>query len=307
MKRLLLRPVAFLMTLGALVAVSIAQTSGTGAIAGTVTDPGSAVVVGASISVIDVATGLTRTAVSTSAGTYLVPLLQPATYRVEVSKSGFKVSVSAEIPVHVTETATLNVKLQVGSVQETVEVTGQGEQLQTESSALGRVTDSVVVESMPLVTRNYTQIIALSTGVSADVMNAGELGRGGGSNGTDALVAAGGSNNDNNFQMNGVEINDLPCRATNCSGGVAVPNPDTIQEFKVQTGQYDASYGRDAGANVNVVTKTGTNEFHGTLFEFFRNDALNANEWFRNQQRRTPASASTKPVWDDVWRTDCEG
>jgi hypothetical protein len=282
MKRLLLRPVAFLMTLGALVAVSIAQTAGTGAIAGTVTDPGGAVVVGASISVIDVGTGLTRTAVSTSAGTYLVPLLQPATYRVEVSKSGFKVSVSAEIPVHVTETATLNVKLQVGSVQETVEVTGQGEQLQTESSALGRVADSVVVESMPLVTRNYTQILALSTGVAADVMNAGELGRGGGSNGTDALVAAGGSNNDNNFQMNGAEINDLMF-ATKWSGGVAVPNPDAIQEFKVQTGQFDASYGRDAGANVNVVTKTGTNEFHGTLFEFFRNDALNANEWFRNR------------------------
>ena len=191
-----------------------------------------------------------------------MPLLPPATYRVEVSKSGFKVSVSAEIPVHVTETATLNVKLQVGSVQETVEVTGQGEQLQTESSALGRVTDAQIVESMPLVTRNYTQIIALSTGVSADVMKAGELGRGGGSNGGDAFVTAGGHNNDNNFQMNGVEINDFLYIAS-FSGGVAVPNPDTIQEFKVQTGQYDASYGRDAGANVNVVTKTGTNEFHG--------------------------------------------
>ena len=124
MKRLLLRPLAFLMMLVALVAVSIAQTAGTGAIAGTVTDPGGAVVAGASISVIDVATGLTRTHVSASTGTYLVPLLPPATYRVEVNKSGFKVSVSAEIPVHVTETATLNVKLQVGSVQETVEVTG---------------------------------------------------------------------------------------------------------------------------------------------------------------------------------------
>ena len=144
------------------------------------------------------------------------------------------------------------------------------------------MTDSIVVESMPLVTRNYTQIIALSTGVSADVMNAGELGRGGGSNGTDAFVTAGGSYNDNNFQMNGVEINDFQ-QSQNYSGGVAVPNPDAIEEFKVQTGQYDASFGRDAGANVNVVTKTGTNEFHGTLFEFLRNDALNANEWFRNR------------------------
>ena len=144
------------------------------------------------------------------------------------------------------------------------------------------MTDSIVVESMPLVTRNFTQIIGLSTGVSSDVMNAGELGRGGGSNGSDAFVAAGGANNDNNFQMNGVEVNDFQ-QSGYFSGGVAVPNPDTIQEFKVQTGQYDASYGRDAGANVNVVTKTGSNQFHGTMFEFFRNDALNANEWFRNR------------------------
>jgi hypothetical protein len=282
MKRLLLRLLVFLIMLGALVSVSIAQTAGTGAIAGTVTDPGGAVVVGASISVIDGATGETRTAVSASNGTYLVPLLRPATYRVEVSKSGFKVSVSDDVSVHVTETATLNMKLDVGSVKETVEVTGAGEQLQTETSALGRVADALVVESMPLVTRNYTQIIGLSTGVSADVTNAGELGRGNASNGGDPFVAAGGSNNDNNFQMNGVEINDFQ-QSGSFSGGVAVPNPDTIQEFKVQTGQYDASYGRDAGANVNVVTKTGSNQFHGSVFEFFRNDALNANEWFRNE------------------------
>ena len=105
--------------------------------------------------------------------------------------------------------------------------------------------------------------------------------------------------------MNGVEINDFQ-QSGSFSGEVAVPNPDTIEEFKVQTGQYDASYGRDAGANVNVVTKTGTNEFHGELFEFFRNDALNANKWFRKRNGSTPAGAAAKPVWDDVWRTYCE-
>jgi hypothetical protein len=271
------------LTGGLLLAVSMlsgAQTAGTGAIAGIISDPSGAVVSGATIKATNEATGESRTATSSSRGNYSVPLLPPGSYTVEISKPGFKISNYRGITVTVTETGTLNARLEVGSVSESVDVTGAGEQLQTDTSSLGRVADSLVVESMPMVTRNYTQIIALSPGVAADVMNAGELGRGHGSDGGDAFVAAGGSNNDNNFQMNGVEINDFQ-QSGSFSGGVAVPNPDTIQEFKVQTGQYDASYGRDAGANVNVVTKTGTNRFHGSLFEFFRNDALNANEWFQ--------------------------
>ncbi len=266
-------------------AVALAQTAGTGAIVGIVTDESGAVVSNASIKAINEATGETREVNASASGNYSLPLLPPGTYRIEASKSGFKVSTYHGVRVNVTETNTLKIALQVGSVREIVDVKSAGEQLQIDTSTLGRVTDSQVVESMPLVTRNYTQIIALSPGVSADVMNAGELGRGGGSDGSDAFVAAGGSNNDNNFQMNGVEINDFQ-QSGSFSGGVAVPNPDAIQEFKVQTGQYDASYGRDAGANVNVVTKSGTNKFHGSMFEFFRNDALNANEWFRNQNKQ---------------------
>jgi hypothetical protein len=271
-----------LLLLSLLSAAAYGQNAGTGAIAGVVTDPTGAVIEGVAIKVTNNLTGEKRAAVSAGHGNYTVPLLPPSTYTVEASKAGFKNTSYRAITVSVTEILTLNIQLQVGSVQETVEVTGAGEQLQTETSALGRVTDSIVVESMPLVTRNYTQIIGLSSGVSADVTNAGELGRGNGSNGNDAMVAAGGANNDNNFQMNGVEINDFQ-QSGNFSGGIAVPNPDAIQEFKVQTGQYDASYGRDAGANVNVVTKTGANQFHGSVFEFFRNDALNANDWFRNR------------------------
>jgi len=258
------------------------QNAGTGAIAGVVTDPTGAVVEGVAVKVTNNLTGETRTAVSAGRGNYTEPLLPPGTYTVEASKAGFKNTSYRAITVSVTEILTLNIQLQVGSVQETVEVTGQGEQLQTETSAAGRVADSLVVESMPLVTRNFTQIIGLSTGVSSDVMSGGELGRGGGSNGGDSFVAAGGNNNDNNFQMNGVEVNDFQ-QSGNFSGGVATPNPDAIEEFKVQSGQYDASYGRDAGANVNVVTKTGGNQFHGSVFEFLRNDALNANDWFLNK------------------------
>lgn len=270
--------IALVVAISAFVA---AQNAGTGAIVGVVSDPSGAVVGGATIKATNDATGESRNAVSADRGNYAIPLLPPGTYTVEVSKSGFRVSTYHAISVNVTETETLNIQMTVGSITETVDVKGAHEQLQADSSALGRVTDSQVVESMPLDVRNFTQIIALSPAVSADVTRADELGRGGGSNGEDAFVSAGGSNNDNNFQMNGVEINDFQ-QSGHFSGGVATPNPDAIEEFKVQTGQYDASYGRDAGANVNLVTKTGTNSFHGSLFEFFRNDALNANDWFRN-------------------------
>jgi Carboxypeptidase regulatory-like domain/TonB dependent receptor/TonB-dependent Receptor Plug Domain len=275
----LLGTLLFLSMLGV---AAYGQNAGTGAIAGVVTDPTGAVIKGAAVKVTNNLTGETRTAVSAAGGNYTEPLLSPGTYTVEASKAGFKNTSYRAITVSVTEILTLNIQLQVGSVQETIEVTVQGEQLQTETSAAGRVADSLVVESMPLVTRNFTQIIGLSTGVSSDVMSGGELGRGGGSNGGDAFVTAGGNNNDNNFQMNGVEVNDFQ-QSGSFSGGVAVPNPDAIEEFKVQSGQYDASYGRDAGANVNVVTKTGGNQFHGSVFEFLRNDALNANDWFLNR------------------------
>ena len=265
-----------------------AQTAATGAISGTVSDPSGAVVPGAKISVTSEATGATVTVFSTNSGHYLVPLLSPGTYRLDVTKESFKVSTYPNIIVAVTETRSLNVALQVGTVSESVEVDAAAQQLQTESSALGHVTNSQMVENLPLVTRNYTQIVGLSPGVATDVTNAGSLGRGGGGTGDEPFVANGGSSMDNNFQMNGVEINDLQ-HSGFLSGGVAVPNPDTIQEFKVQTGQFDAAFGRNAGANVDVVTKGGSNQYHGTLFEFFRNEALNANEYFRklnNQPRQ---------------------
>ena len=148
---------------------------------------------------------------------------------------------------------------------------------------MGHVTDGDMVRDLPLVNRNYTQIIGLSPGVVTDVNNASDLGRGDSSfnAATDGFSAHGGATNDNNYQMNGSEVNDLMGSGI-FSGGVPVPNPDAIQEFKVQTGQYDAAYGRNAGANVDVVTKGGSNEFHGSVFEFFRNDALNANDFFLN-------------------------
>jgi hypothetical protein len=264
-----------------------AQSSSTGAIAGTVTDPSGAVVPGARIKVTNQATGASRTTVSSSTGNYLLPLLPPGSYRLEAGKEGFKLSTYPGIAVNVTETEALNVRLQVGTASETVEVQGTAQLLQTESSALGHVTDQRMVENLPLVTRNYTQILGLSPGVSGEVNNSAAIGRGNASQSaaTSGYSVGGNATNDNNFQMNGAEVNDLSAQG-NISGGVPVPNPDAIQEFKVQVGQYDASYGRNAGANVDVVTKSGTNHLHGDLWEYFRNTALNANDYFLKQNNQ---------------------
>ena len=155
--------------------------------------------------------------------------------------------------------------------------------VETGTNALGDVVTTAQVESLPLVNRNFTQIMTLSAGVVASVTDATELGRGSG--GQIPTTEGQGQNvngaraSDINFRMDGVDVNDY-----DASGfGVPIPNPDTIQEFKVQTGMYDAEYGRNAGANVNLVTKTGSNAFHGNVFEFWRNDVLNANDFFLNQ------------------------
>jgi hypothetical protein len=279
--------VLILSGMGLLTAAALGQTAETGALNGVITDPTGGVISGATIKVTNEATGESRSVLSGQNGSYLVPLLPPGAYRVEVSNSGFGASVYQGIHIYVTEPATLNVPLKIGTPTETIIVRAEASQLQTTSSALGHVTDQRMVENLPLVTRNYTQILGLSPGVSGDVTNAADIGRGitGESSGTGGYSVAGGATNDNNFQMNGTQVNDLEAE-DGITGGVPIPNPDTIQEFKVQTGQYDASYGRNGGANVNVVTKSGTNSFHGDVWEYFRNSALNANDFFLNSNKQ---------------------
>ena len=255
---------------------ALAQTASTGALTGEITDPNGAVVAGVQVTALNEATGEKRDVVSQDTGIYVVALLPPGSYRLEFTKRGFKSSVKAGLQINVTETKRLDVQLEVGSVEEKVVVVSESQLLQTESPALGSVTDHDAVVNLPLVTRNYTQIVTLSPGIAAGVTNAAALGRGSSGESQGGFRVHGASGADNNFQMNGVEINDLQASGF-LSGGVAVPNPDAIQEFKVQTGLYDASYGRNAGANVDVITRSGGNKFHGTAFEFLRNDALNAN------------------------------
>jgi outer membrane receptor protein involved in Fe transport len=260
--------------LAALANVVNAQTSATGALTGVVSDSSGAVIQKAAITVTSQSTNETRNVISTSTGGYLVPFLSPGIYKVEIAKAGFRTAVYSDIAILISETARLDARLSVGAPREIVVVPTNAEQLQTDDAELGRVVNDRSVESLPLVTRNYTQIIALSPGVASGLNDAGALGMGGGE-----VSANGNPTNDNNFQTNGIESNDF---MNGLTGGAPIPNPDAIEEFKVVTGPYSAANGRDAGASVDVVTKSGSNSFHGTLFEFFRNEALNANLYFFN-------------------------
>ncbi len=260
-----------------------AQTGGTGAISGSITDPTGAMVAGAQVKVTDVATGYMRTTQSNDHGVFVASLLPPGQYTVEVTKQGFKVASLTNVQVIVAETTGLNVAMAPGAVTETVTVASSNVDLQTETSELGRVTDSEMVENLPLVSRNFTQIIGLNPGVAQEANDARGLGRGGGAlaamPGGGSIMAQGATAVDNNFEMNGLSVNDMQSSMF-YSAGIPVPNPDTIEEFKVQTAQYDATTGRDAGADVDLMTRGGTNQYHASAWEYFRNEDLNANDWF---------------------------
>ena len=257
----------------------LAQSGGTGALTGTLTDSTGAVVVNATVLATSLATNQSRTSVTDAAGSYKFSLLPPGVYKLSFTAAGFKTVLVPAVTVATTETAVRNQELQVGAASEKVEVTAGGEVLQTESSTLGGEIGSTAVDELPLTSRNFTQLLGLSAGAVGSVNNAAALGRGTSDISTNG-VNAGATNieldgvNDNNWAREGT-ANDL-----SLYGGSAVPEPDAIQEFVVQASTYDASYGRDPGANINVVTKSGTNQLHGTAFEFVRNSALNAHEYF---------------------------
>jgi hypothetical protein len=260
----------------------MAQSAGTSGLAGTVKDPSGASIPNVTVTVTSNTTGQVRTATTGADGAYRFTLLQPGDYKVRFAANGFKTSEVSSVTLNVTETPEVDRTLEVGAQSEQVTVSATAEELQTQSSTLGTTVDSKAVVELPLSNRNYTQIVGLSAGVSGGVNNATQFGKG-----TLDYSVNGADLGQNNYQMDGVAINNSAnSGSSNDSGiyaGIGIPNPDAIQEFKIQTSTYDASYGRNPGANVNVVTKSGTNQFHGGLYEFLRNADLNANSFFDNR------------------------
>jgi len=269
-----------------------AQTATTGALSGTVTDATGAVIANATITVSSTGTSQTRTTMTGSDGSYKIGLLPPGNYRVKFEVSGFNAAEVPSVAVNVTETAVLNQALTVGSQSQAVEVQAEAVTVQTSDATVGTVMLGQAISQLPLTSRNYTNLLGLTAGSNVGVFNAANVGKG-----TQDIAVNGGATTDNNFLQDGapIELSSGSGSAVDAGGnsGIAIANPDAIQEFKIQTSMFDAGYGRKPGANVNVITKSGTNDFHGTAFEFFRNTALNANGFFRNS---TPAPNNTKQV-----------
>jgi len=285
--------------------VALAQAPGTGAIKGMVYDPSGLAVQNAQVTIVNASTNVIRSATTTSAGVFTVSLLTPGSYLVSVSAPGFESKSSESAKVVVSETTTIEFQLSVAKVGVNVRVDSNTEIAQTESSTLGRAVDENTIEALPLANRNYTQILSLSPGVVVSLPDATALGRG-----TQDVSANGNKTTANNIQFNGIDANNLSQNSAANDVeevGVAAPAPDTIQEFKVQTGNYDASYGRGTGANVDVVSRVGSNHIHGSAWEFLRNDTLNANNFFSkltNQPRPVLkqnqfGGAIGGPIWHD--------
>ena len=214
---------------------------------------------------------------------YKFSSLSPGTYRLKIGAAGFKTSEVSGVTVTTTETATVDKVLEVGAVTQTVTVESSVETLADgKLDARDHGYRNANIAALPMANGNYTEILSLSAGTNASVDNATSLGKG-----TQDISANGVDPGSNNFQMDGVAVNNIANSGSSNDGtiytGIPVPSPDAIGEFKIQTSTYDASYGRNPGANVNVITKSGTNQFHGSAFEFFRNTVLNANDFFLKQ------------------------
>ena len=269
---------SYALLLGMLTTPVAAQVPGTGAISGTVHDVAGAAVPGASILVTDVATAHPVSAKTGADGTFTVSLLPPGNYNITASAPGFATAALPPIHVTVSETGVIDLTLHVASVKESVNVSATTALAQTESSTLGRAVDSTFINAVPLSNRNYTQILSLSPGVTSPLPDATALGHG-----SQNVQDVGNKPTGNNIQFNGVDANNLAQNSVmnaNEEVGAAVPAPDTIEEFKVQTANYDASYGRSTGANVDIVSRSGTDHFHGAAWEYVRNNLFNANDFF---------------------------
>jgi hypothetical protein len=273
-KGILFAAVLALFSLFINVSSSNAQSTG-GRIRGTVTDASGGTVVGAKISIVNQSNGAARDTVTGANGEYIFLEVPVGTYEVQVSQTGFKQYVRKGIALDLNEVLGLDIVLVVGGSTEVVEVTGAAPLVDTTSTQMGAVVGERAVSELPLAQRDAYQLLQLQPGVQSQV----GLDSVYGSDRAGVVSVNGGRGRDNNFTVNGGDGNDQ------FAGLPAIqPSPDAIAEFRVLTNTFDAEYGRNSGAVVNVVTKSGTNEIHGNLYEFFRNQDLNARGFFDSEK-----------------------
>ena len=270
------RIVLFLLPLFLVASMSFAQQQ-TASLTGQVTDATGAAVPGAQVVVSDPNRGVKVTVTTDARGSYLIPELEPSDhYQIAVSKPGFKETMQRDVILQVAQSAKIDLKVDVGDVSESVTVSTAPPQLDTQTSSLGQVITGQTVEDLPLNGRSTFRLIALTPGVTFSQSAYGQFG--------DVAVN---STWDTNFSINGgraqsneILIDGVPSSAGFFDQITTLPIVDETQEFKVESNNLSAQYGRYSGGAINVTTKGGTNQFHGDVFEFIRNSAFDANDWF---------------------------
>src|ERR1700688_4105078 len=268
-----------------------AQVSGA-SLSGSITDPSSAAIPNAKVSIANTATGVTRDATADAAGFYSAPNLLPGTYVVTVSAAGFSTTKSSDITLTVGSERILNLSLKVGEASQTIDVTGAAAIVQLSDSTMKSEVESATIRELPLNGRDWTSLATLSPGVNAiEAQIPFDGGNGRGNRGFGAqLTVSGGRPTQNNYRLDGNSINDYSNSGPGSVIGVQL-GVDAIQEFSVLTGNYSAEYGKTSGGVVNAISKSGTNAFHGDAYEFFRNQKLDANDFFLN------SSGQPKPAY----------
>src|SRR5258708_26002751 len=262
-----------------------AQTTTVGTISGTVRDEKGAVVPKAEVSIQSEGSGISSTVNSDDNGFYLANSLPAGLYTISTAPHGFKKTVAASVELHVSENKVVNLDLQVGQVTETVTVSSDASPVETRSGEISSLITEKQVTELPLNGRNYAQLALMVPGVSPVTQNGAGGAVGTAGTGLDSHVdmsVNGNQSNANMWTVDGVNNMDVGSNATL----LIFPSIDSIKEFRVERNSFSAEYGQAQGAVINLVTKGGSNSFHGTGFEFLRSDKLNANNFFLNSIRQ---------------------
>jgi hypothetical protein len=246
----------------------------TGSITGTVKDASGAVVSGAKVTLINEGTGATLTTTTTSDGVYKFSPVRIGSYKLDASAQGFQTVSQTDVTVNVGANVVIDFTLKPGSTTETIEVNAAPPALQTQDASVGQVMDTRNVNNLPLNGRNFTFLAQLSAGVNSPQADTR------GNAATGAFAANGLRPAQNNYMLDGIDNNSDTVDFLNGTNFVVLPPVDAIQEFKVQTSGFSAEFGRSGAAVLNATIKSGTNQFHGTAWEFFRNDKLDAADYF---------------------------
>jgi hypothetical protein len=259
-----------------------------GSILGTVRDPSGAVVGGAKVTLTNIGTGASLTTTSGSDGSYKFTPVRVGTYKLEVSSQGFQTLSQKDVEVNVGSNVVVDFALRPGSTTETVEVTAAAPVLQTQDASVGQVMDTRDVNNLPLNGRNFTFLAQLVAGVNSPQADT----RGNAASG--AFSANGLRPAQNNYMLDGIDNNSDTVDFLNGTNYVVLPPVDAIQEFKVQTSDFSAEFGRSGAAVLNATIKSGTNSFHGSAWEFFRNDKLDAADYFERNILPNGTTKTTK-------------